>query len=96
MVLTSFRSGGYGGGDLYVSFREPDRTWGEPVNFGTDINSEVLEYCPMVTPDGEYLFFSRRRSDPPESGWAAISHGDVFWVDAAVIERLRPDSVKNR
>jgi hypothetical protein len=91
MVLTAVHPSGYGGGDLYVSFRQVDGDWSEPINLGPDVNSEDLEYCPMVTPDGKYLFFSRRRSDPPDSGWAGVVEGDVYWVDASVIERLRPD-----
>lgn len=90
MVITTTRPGGYGGGDLYVSFRNADGSWGEPVNLGPDVNSEDLDYCPMVTPDGKYLFFSRRKSDPPGSGWPNVAEGDVYWVDASVIERLRP------
>jgi len=43
----------------------------------------------MVTPDGKDLFFSRRRSDPP-GGWPNVVEGDVYGVDAEVIERLRP------
>lgn len=72
-----------------------DGAWGEPINLGPDVNSKMLEYGPMVTPDGKYLFFSRRRSDPPESGWAGVAQGDVYWVDAAVVERLRPDSARS-
>jgi hypothetical protein len=92
MILSSRRPGGYGSGDLYFSFRQADGGWGEPINLGPEVNSEGLEYCPMVTPDGRYLFFSRRRSEPPDSGWAGVVEGDVYWVDASVIERLRPDS----
>jgi hypothetical protein len=91
MILTLGRPGGYGGGDLYVSFRQADGDWSEPVNLGADVNSDALDYCPMVTPDGKYLFFSRRRSDPPDSGWAGVVAGDVYWVDASVLERLRPN-----
>lgn len=90
MVLTTVRPGGYGSGDLYVSFRNTDGNWGEPVNLGPEINSDILDYCPMVTPDGKFLFFSRRRSDPPDGGWPNVVEGDVYWIDAAVIERLRP------
>ncbi len=90
MVLTSDLPGGYGSGDLYVSFRNTDGIWGEPVNLGAEINSDILDYCPMVTPDGKYLFFSRRSSEPPDGGWPRVVAGDIYWVDAAVIERLRP------
>jgi hypothetical protein len=71
----------YGGGDLYVSFRNPDDTWSPPKNMGPGINSKKRDFCPMVTPDGEYLFFSSKR----------LGVGDIFWVDADVIEKLRDD-----
>lgn len=96
MVLTSIRPDGYGGGDLYASFRQADGGWSEPVNLGPDVNSADVDYCPMVTPDGRYLFFSRRRSDPAGSGWAGVVEGDVYWVDASVIQRLRPDPSGSR
>jgi hypothetical protein len=95
MVLASFRPAGYGGGDLYVSFRQTDGAWGEPIDLGPDVNSGMLDYCPTVTPDGRYLFFSRRRSDPPDSGWGGVVDGDVYRVDAAVIERLRPNGARH-
>jgi len=33
----------------------------------------------MVTPDGKYFFFSSKR----------LGEGDIFWVDAKVIETLQ-------
>jgi hypothetical protein len=33
----------------------------------------------MVTPDGKYFFLTSKR----------IGEGDIFWVDAKVIEALR-------
>ena len=86
MVVTSRRPGGIGGGDLYVSFRQGDGAWGEPQLLPPTINSDLLDYCPMGTPDGRYLFFSRRTGD----SWDEADAGDVFWVDAAAIEKMRP------
>lgn len=89
IVVTSKRPGGHGNGDLWVSFRDPESgAWGEPRNLGEEINSEHTDYCPMVTPDGRYLFFSRRVSDPPDSGWDGVREGNVYWVDARVITAL--------
>ena len=33
---------------------------------------------------GRWLFFSRR-----DSAWKRATTGDVFWLDAAVLERFR-------
>jgi hypothetical protein len=85
LVITSSRPDGVGGGDLYVSFRGDDGRWSEPQLLPSTINSELLDYCPMGTPDGRYLFFSRRTGD----SWDEADAGDVYWVDTAVIERMR-------
>jgi hypothetical protein len=86
MILSSRRPPGFGNGDLFVSFRQQDGSWGEPVNLGDRINTEATEFCPMVTPDGRYLFFSRLYG----GSWEAATGGDVFWVDAAIIEQGTP------
>jgi Tol biopolymer transport system component len=46
-----------GDGDLYVShFR--DGTWSTPRPLGPSINTVAREYCPIVSPDGKYLYFT--------------------------------------
>jgi hypothetical protein len=50
-----------GGGDLYISYDAGNNTWTRPVNLGTTINSDKLDYCPFVSPDGKYLFFTSQR-----------------------------------
>ena len=86
LIITSARAGGFGEADLYVSFRAADGGWGKPVNLGDTINTPATEFCPMVTPDGRYLFFSRRFGG---SSWQTTTDADVYWVDIAVVERLR-------
>ncbi|NHF60373.1 hypothetical protein FK220_013545 [Flavobacteriaceae bacterium TP-CH-4] len=65
MVFASNRPGGYGGYDLYYSNFENGR-WGDPVNFGETINSEMDEYRPIlvdegVSPDQAMMLFSSDR-----------------------------------
>ncbi len=88
LVLASRRAPSFGNGDLFVAFRTKDGAWSEPVNLGETINTAEHEFCPMVTPDGKYLFFSRRWG----STWENTTAGDVYWVDAKVLESLRPKS----
>ena len=52
---------------------------------GERINTEQTEFCPMATPDGRYLFFSRRWG----ATWEETTAGDVYWMDARVIEEFR-------
>lgn len=73
-----------GSGDLYISFQEEKGSWTEPINMGKPINSNKLEFCPMISPDGKYLFFSSRRR----------GNEDIYWVDAKVIENLKPQEIK--
>jgi hypothetical protein len=42
----------------------------------------------MVTPDGEYFFFSRRVSEPG-TGWDGVLECSVYWVSARVFEEFR-------
>jgi hypothetical protein len=85
MVFSSSRPPSLGSGDLFVSFRRDGGTWGEPVHLGTTVNTEELEYCPMVSPDGRYLFFSRRRG----ASWKEATAGDVYWIDVKFLEQFR-------
>jgi len=73
IVFDSYnRPGGQGGeGDLYACFRKEDGSWGETVNLGDTINTPGTNFCPMVTPDGKYLFYAACR--------------DIYWVSAEVI-----------
>ncbi|WP_286264051.1 hypothetical protein [Thalassotalea atypica] len=73
--------GGYGRADLYISFRQPDGSWGAPINFGEEINTGASESGAIVTPDGKYLFFNRFIND---------QNAGMHWVDAQIIETLRP------
>ncbi len=76
LVFSARRQGGFGGKDLYVIFRQPDHSWTNPQNLGTDVNTSRGESSPTLSSDGRFLFFSR--------------DGNVWWVDSAVIEAFRP------
>lgn len=77
IVFDAGRPGGQGGeGDLYVAFRNADGSWSDAVNLGDTINTPGTNFCPMISPDGKYLFYSAGR--------------DIYWVSSEVIHRLRP------
>jgi hypothetical protein len=86
MIFSSRRPPSLGRGDLFVSFRLDDGRWGEPIHLGDVINTEEHEFCPMVTPDGRYLFFSRLYG----GSWENATGGDVFWIDARILDQFRP------
>jgi hypothetical protein len=60
---------------LFVSFKNTDGTWGEPINL-TQYGFAPMADGAYISPDGKYLFFHL--------------NGDIWWVDIGVIENLRP------
>ena len=76
--------------DLFITFQRPDDTWTEPVRLNENINTSAMETNASVTPDGKYMFFTRKF--------------DVYWVSADFIQRMKnqrlsahmPNSEKER
>lgn len=86
LIMASRRAPGRGNADLFVSFRQHDGGWSTPASLGDAINTPEHEFCPMVTPDGKYLFFTRLIG----GSWETATEGEVYWVDAKILEPLRP------
>jgi len=87
LIVCQEKDEGFGLFDLYVYFKKLDGSWTDAFNLGADVNSSSFEARPCVTPDGKYLFFSSNRP-------GGDSLNRIFWVDARVIEDLRPDGLK--
>ena len=104
VFVSSGRPDSLGRGDLYVSFRAEDGSWSPAINLGEEVNSRWTEYCPSVSPDGKYLFFTSYRVVRDDSSAAPLTYdeiqrayqlpqsgmGDVYWIDAAILEALKP------
>jgi len=75
ILFSSTRKSGEGRRDLFVSFAEDDGTWSKALSLGKRINTPEIEFCPFVTRDGKFLFYT--------------SNEDIYWVDAAVIDVVR-------
>ncbi len=78
IIFCSTRDDGFGRGDLYISFKESDNKWSEAINMGKEINTKNYEYCPFVTKDGNYLFYT--------------SNQDIYWVNAEIIKQIKQKS----
>jgi hypothetical protein len=65
------RSGGYGGTDLYITFRREDGSWAAPRNLGPQINTSDHDMGLCLSADGKYAFFTRRTN----------RDSDIYWVD---------------
>jgi len=63
--------------DIYVSFKTDDGQWGAPIKTGLE------GLCPLITHDGEYLFYN---------GMVGGIRG-IFWVDASIIQDLKPEGL---
>ncbi|HSG27379.1 MAG TPA: hypothetical protein VLA34_02775 [Candidatus Krumholzibacterium sp.] len=106
IVCANGRDDLIGEADYYIVFRSEEDVWTGPVNMGEPINLPgTSASSSFVSRDGRYLFFSSDRRDDarnipggkltaevlkklyksPQNGFA-----DIYWVDAAVIESLRP------
>ena len=55
------------------------------MNLGAVVNSDQTEFCPMLTPDGKYLFFSRRYGNT----WNESKRCEILWIDAGYLELFR-------
>jgi len=79
VVFNSDRPGGFGSGDLYISFADGQGGWTAPRNLGPTINSSRSEWGPCLSPDHKYLFFSRDDTAGDSS---------LYWVR---VEAFLPD-----
>jgi hypothetical protein len=93
--------------DYYIVYRNADDQWSDPINMGEKINTEgAQEYSAFVSRDDKYLFFmSTRLPDKDGSGNQPYSmetltqiynspengNSDIYWIDAGIIEELRPE-----
>jgi hypothetical protein len=106
IVSAAGREDSLGGSDYYVNYRSPEDAWSTPVHLPAPINSEAgEEFSPYVSPDGRVLFFMSTRTVTQTGAgpqrltlrWMSDAlgrpgHGNssIWWVDAAVLEQLRP------
>jgi hypothetical protein len=79
IIFDAARPEGKGKGDLYICFRLANGSWSQAYNSAI-LNTEDSDWCPAVSPDSKYLFFTRN----------GTGKGDIYWVSAKIIEELRP------
>lgn len=89
IIWDSERDDGFGDGDIYISYKQDDGSWGKAINMGDKINTDAWDAAASVTPDGKFLFFNRN------VGSEDNQNIDIFWVDAQIIEDLRPKNNSN-
>ncbi len=73
MFFSSNRDGGFGGFDIYHSFRLPNGNWGVPKNMGSVINTAFDEDAPVKHPTKNILYFS-------SNGHNTMGGYDIFYT----------------
>ncbi len=71
LYFTSNRKGGLGETDIYSTHRLPTGEWGVPQNLGAEINSPFKDAFPIVSDDGQTLYFSSQ-------GHTSMGGFDIF------------------
>lgn len=73
LYFVSNRPGGYGGSDLYVSYRQPNGKWGPAQNMGPGINTAGNELAPFIHADNQTLYYT-------SDGLPGYGGSDIFVV----------------
>ncbi len=75
---------GMGGLDIFMSKRQPDGSWGIPINLGYPINTQHDENSLLVDPSGKIAYFASTRSD----GYGGL---DIYQFELP--DNLRPEKI---
>jgi outer membrane protein OmpA-like peptidoglycan-associated protein/tetratricopeptide (TPR) repeat protein len=73
LYFCSNRTGGYGGIDIYVAYKNEKGFWEEAVNMGPTINTVGDEQAPFIHADNKTLYFS-------SNGWPGFGGSDLFVI----------------
>jgi Tol biopolymer transport system component len=79
MIFCSERPSDSSKSEMFVSFRNKNGGWKEPLPVDLGMKAGL----PLVTPDGEFLFFTGG-----EKG-----KSDIFWVSAEIFRGLKPNDL---
>ena len=89
IIFESNRPGSHRGEstfDLYICYKKKNNTWSKAINIGKVLDTRAGSTLPYISPDGKYLFYNSISNNGKNS--------DIFWVDAKIIEELKPESLK--
>ena len=86
ILFNSRRLDSFGEHDIYIVFKTNKGIWTAPINLGEQINTDVSETCPSISPDGKFIFFSRYND--------LNGKPDIYWVSSSVIDKLRREIIE--
>jgi outer membrane protein OmpA-like peptidoglycan-associated protein len=87
LYFSSNRKGGFGGMDLYVSYKQTNGDWGKPINLGPSINSNKNEVFPFIHDDGTLYFSSSK-----EGGIGGL---DVYYARTKILSNIYATKAAN-
>lgn len=99
----SERGEGFGQGDIYISFKKEDGDWEKALNLGKNINDEYDNRFPIISNNGEILFFvsNKKTMDFPFKKRLLYrdileklenpgnGRGDIYWVSTQTLDVLK-------
>jgi len=72
------RKDGFGGGDMYISYKDEQGSWSAAENLGGNINSPKIDYCPFVDMESGILYFTSKRSNIKAGVRAYTKYADLL------------------
>jgi Tol biopolymer transport system component len=102
ILFTSYkREDDLGGGDMYISHRVGGE-WREAQHLDASINSSSIDYCPYISPDGEWFYFTSPRVKKEnlvsfngnlqelkqQLGKAGMGSDDIYRLPASAVKQL--------
>ena len=71
--------------DGFKVYRKENDAWKGPFRVDIAYEEGYVYFCPYMSPDGKYFFYTKRYSGSGKPGWAEVTEGEVFWVSAEVL-----------
>jgi WD40-like Beta Propeller Repeat len=99
LIFVSYnRPDGLGDGDLYISLNR-NGSWTAAKNPGSKINSSALDFCPNISPDKKYFYFTSERGFADQPLKTRLTYkefmknirgpgnglGDIYRIDARAL-----------
>jgi Tol biopolymer transport system component len=73
LFASSNREDGFGAADLYYSRPGANKQWQSAANLGPKFNTQTRDFCPYISPDGQYFFYSSER--------------EIKWIDTRYLPK---------
>lgn len=85
LYFTSDMPGGFGRSDIYLSVRQHDGEWGQPVNLGSGVNTSGDDMFPFIADDGTLYFAS--------NGHLGLGGLDIFYTKYEMGKWMEPKNI---